>query len=666
VRDAATTTRTRLSNVMVRLGVAAALVVLLSAVGWPVDAGAQEVVPAFSQLLAHPVSLKPELVGVHPRVFVTAKELEALRVRARTTHKDEWTRALATLIAVSQAPPPPPGPQERRSQNVVGLAIAGASLAYAVEQDPKYLRAAKAWTLAAIDYEPWGYTFNKPNTDLAAAHLLYGIGWAYDLLYHQWTADERARIRRSLERHAALVYDAFRPAPNRRLNFTQNHDFIPTAGLAVAALALMGESPDAPTWAALARAHHHRAGQLLSPDGYYYEGIEYWIFSAPWLVHFLDAWEHSTGESLWDRGQFRNWKYSIAHSILPDGQTVFDFGDIWQGPLTRAKQGEDYAREYPTGTLKSNFNLLYRVAARFQDRQAQAVAVRLAAFGHTNQEEWWTLLWRDPGLAPAPMGEIPLSHHFEDSGVFFFRTSWDAGATAFAFKAGPPEGHRTARLLPAVPEWRLSSGHAHPDAGSFIIWAAGRYLTGDTGYAGQPQARHHNTITVGGVGQGGEGDHDVWQSMDEAVLDAIRITSVRVDGASVRIDAEVAAAYPASTGLTRFHRTFAFDGARTFNVEDTVTTREAKRIEWYVHSDVPIETSAGRFLLGGSAPSLAASFATPPGTATVVEKTWLTAPGKPGSISEGPEEQRGYDVKLDTPAATSVTLRAELVVVPTS
>ncbi len=286
---------------------------------------------------------------------------------------------LATLIAVGQAPPPPPGPQERRSQNVVGLAIAGVSLAYAVEQDPKYLRAAKAWTLAAIDYEPWGYTFNKPNTDLAAGHLLYAIGWAYDLLYHEWTADERRRIRQSLERHAGLVYDAFAPKPKRRHSFTQNHNFIPTAGLAVTALALMGESPDAPKWAALARAHHHRAGQLLSPDGYYYEGFEYWIFSTPWLVHFLDAWEHSTGESLWDRGQFRNWKYMVAHSILPDGQTVADFGDIWQGPLTRAKQGEDYAREYPTGALKSNFNLLYRVAARFQDREAQAVAARLAA-----------------------------------------------------------------------------------------------------------------------------------------------------------------------------------------------------------------------------------------------------------------------------------------------
>jgi hypothetical protein len=625
-------------------------------------AAAQESIPSFEQLVAQPVALKPELAGVHPRVFVTAAGIEALRVRAKTTHREEWARALATLIAVGQEPPPPPGPQERRSQNVVGLAIAGASLAYAVEQDPKYLRAAKAWTLAAIDYEPWGYTFNKPNTDLAAGHLLYAIGWAYDLLYHEWTAGERVRIRQSLERHAGLVYDAFAPKPKRRHSFTQNHNFIPTAGLAVTALALMGESPDAPRWAALARAHHNRAGQLLSPDGYYYEGFEYWIFSTPWLVHFLDAWEHSTGESLWDRGQFRNWKYMVAHSILPDGQTVADFGDIWQGPLTRAKQGEDYAREYPTGALKSNFNLLYRVAARFRDGEAQAVAARLAAFGHTNQEEWWTLLWRDPSLPAAPMHDIPLAHHFDDSGVFFHRTSWDAGATASALKSGPPEGHRATRLLASIPEWQLSSGHAHPDAGSFIIWAGGRYLTGDTGYAGQPQARHHNTITVGGIGQGDEGAHDVWRNMSQTSLDTIRITRATADATGVRVEADVAGAYPQTAGLARFHRVFTFDGKAAFTVEDTIATTAPKTVEWFLHADAPIATENGAFRLGSAPAALRVRLDTPAGSKTSTGPTFLTAPGLPGSITSGKREQRGYEVRVDVPAASAIAIKASLTI----
>jgi uncharacterized protein DUF4962/heparinase II/III-like protein len=639
----------------------AVLTVML--LGGAAPALAQEAVPTFESLLASPVHLKPELVGVHPRVFVTASELAALRTRAKTTHRAEWQRALGTLVALNRDPAPPPGSQDRRAQNDVALQIAGTSFAYAIEQDPRYLAAAKRWTLAAVDYEPWGYTFNKPNTDLAAGHLLYAIGWAYDLLYDRFTPAERDRIRRSLERHADLVYEAFAPKPNRHFEFTQNHDFIPTSGLAVAALALMGESPDAGKWAALARAHHHRAGQLLSPDGFYYEGMEYWIFSATWLVRFLDAWEHTTGESLWDRGQFRNWKYMIAHIVMPDGQTVFDFGDIWQGPLTRAKAGDDYAREYPTGTLKSNFNVLYRVAARFKDPETQAVASRCAAFGHTNQEEWWTLLWRDPALRPSPMSAIPTSHHFEDSGVAFFRTSWDGNATALALKAGPPEGHRVTRLLAGIPEWRLSSGHAHPDAASFIIWAGGRYLTGDTGYAGQPQARHHNTITVGGLGQGDEGDHDVWRSMGQAALDGIRITAMQADGAGVRIEADAAGAYLPSAGLARFHRTFRFDGRDAFVVEDAMELRQAKPIQWFLHSDVLIESRDGRFTVGGTSPSLMATIVSPADGRTTVEKTRLTAPGRPGSITEGPEEQRGYHLQLETPPALSTTIRVELKVV---
>jgi len=261
-----------------RMKVTAALILTLLAAH---QGFTQEVVPTFDELLAHKVALKPDLVGVHPRVFVTKAGIDTLRERARTTHRAEWSKVIANIAAMKGAPPPPPGPQERRSQNNVAFAIVEVSLASVVEKKPEYLAAARAWTLAAIDYEPWGYTYNKPNTDLAAGHLLYAIGWAYDLLYDDFTPAERARIRTSLERHAGLVYDAFALKPKRTLRFTQNHDFIPTAGLAVTALALMGESKDAERWASLARAHHHRTGQLLSPDGYYYEGMEYWIFSTP-------------------------------------------------------------------------------------------------------------------------------------------------------------------------------------------------------------------------------------------------------------------------------------------------------------------------------------------------------------------------------------------------
>jgi hypothetical protein len=625
-----------------------------------VAAPAEPVVP-FATLAAQEVKIKAELQGVHPRVFVTASELAALRERARTTHKAVWTPVLSHLAALQSDPPAPPGPQERRAQNTIAYAIAEVSFAYAIERKPEYLQAARRWVLAAIDYEPWGYTYYKPNVDLAAGHLLYAIGWSYDLLYDDFTEAERARIRTSLTRHAQLMYDFFKPAPDKRWAFTQNHTYIPTAGLAVAALALMGEVPEAPQWAALARALHHRLGQCLSPDGYFFEGPEYWTFAAPWIVHFLDAWEHSTGESLWDRDFLRNWKVFFAHVILPDGLNVFDFGDAWEGATTRARTGEDYARAFPGGKVQSNYNLLYRVASRLNDGATQAVAAQAALAGQSNMEEYWTLIWRDDALR-ATSEPLPLFHHFEDSGVVFDRTGWGADATAFAFKAGPPEGHRAAQLRQSMPEWRLDDGHVHPDNGSFIVYARGRYLTGDSGYAGVPRSADHNTITIGGVGQGAsDHDHDVWRGLPYDRADAVRITEAKIDGSRVSLAAECAGAYADAAGLQRFTRTFTFDGKDTFRIEDHIETASPKIVQWRLGSDTPITSAHGAYVLGEG---LEVRVKAPAKAKETVAPLLIHSPGLPGSIEKGETKARGHQLTLEnpSPAATiafDVTLRVQ-------
>ena len=46
---------------------------------------------------------------------------------------------------------------------------------------------------------------------------------------------------------------------------------------------------------------------------------------------------------------------------------MFDFGDVFEGPITRARKGEDYERSHPGGHFETNYNLLYDLAARFHD-----------------------------------------------------------------------------------------------------------------------------------------------------------------------------------------------------------------------------------------------------------------------------------------------------------
>ncbi|MFL6468701.1 MAG: hypothetical protein ACJ72Z_12155, partial [Pyrinomonadaceae bacterium] len=84
-----------------------------------------------------PSTLRPELVGVHPRVFLTQAEIDQLK-RKTLTQKQLWQTALSRVRALTVEPPRPPA-EERRVQNEVGIGIAEAALVYKITDDRKYL-----------------------------------------------------------------------------------------------------------------------------------------------------------------------------------------------------------------------------------------------------------------------------------------------------------------------------------------------------------------------------------------------------------------------------------------------------------------------------------------------------------------------------------------------
>ena len=149
--------------------------------------------PLFELMKTKPSSLKAELKGVHPRVYMTQSDIDALKEKTKT-QPELWKTALSRVRALTDEPAPAPA-QERRVQNEVGIGIAEAAFVYKITGDKKYLDAAKKYMDAAVSYEVWGYTYNKPDVDLAAGHLLYGMGWGYDLLYNDLTEAERTKYR---------------------------------------------------------------------------------------------------------------------------------------------------------------------------------------------------------------------------------------------------------------------------------------------------------------------------------------------------------------------------------------------------------------------------------------------------------------------------------------
>jgi hypothetical protein len=618
--------------------------------------------PLFELMRTRKSTLRRELVGVHPRVYVTEQELVELRERARTSHRELWQRAISNVRALAADPPAPPA-ERRRQQNDVGIAIAEAAFIYKIEGDRKYLNAARKYMDAAVSYDIWGYANNKPNVDLAAGHLLYGLAWGYDLLYHDLSETERARYREKLIKQARLMADYFKPKSGRTFAYSQNHTFIPITGLGVAAYALYDETPEAPAWASLTRAIYDRVLATYSQDGYYYEGFEYWIFSTPWLVHYLDAHAHATGEDLYDRAGFRLTHQYVAHSMLPSGNYVFDFGDIFEGPLTRAGKGEEYARTHPRGHFHTNYNLLYRFAQRFQSGEAQGVAEWLKRLDQVNAEDFWSLVWYDPNVKPVPIEQQSAWHYFPDHDVFYWRSDWSKDATAFAFKCGPPEGHHTESLLQQFPDWRLSSGHAHPDANSFIIFARGEYLTGDTGYAGLPMTADHNTLLINGKGQAKEGvGHDVFAEVPYELLNRIRISDVKVEPTLVIVRGDATAAYGPELSLKKFVREFVYRIGVGFTVSDEVETTKPAVLTVLLHADKHVEKESGtRFSITSGRVKLLIdpTIEQPNAPAaqrqiqSAIEPNTVTAPGPPGAVDKGERQARGIKLMLSTSGPTT-------------
>lgn len=605
-----------------------------------------------SSVVAKP---RPELMGVHPRVYFTAAELETLKKKVHGEDRAEWAKVLTNIRAMHVAAPPPPA-ETRRAQNEVGMGIAEAAFAYKMEGDAKYLKAAKEYMDAAVSYDIWGYSFSKPNTDLAAGHLLYGLGVGYDLLYNDLTPAEREKYRSKLARQGHIMYEQWKSRPGRSISYSQNHTFIPMAGLGIAAYAVYGEVPEAAEWAKVARAIYDRVLATYSHDGYYYEGYEYWIFATPWIIHYLDAQKHVTGEDLFDRPGLRLMHLYAAHSLLPGGDQMFDFGDVYDGPVSRALQGEDYERSHVEGRLLSNYNVLYDLAARFKDPEIQGVADWMRDTLHqANAEEWWSVVWRDNHIASKPISKLPAWHWFADADVVFWRSDWGARATAVAFKCGPPEGHATTELVKEYPDWHLEDGHVHPDVNSFILFAHGEYLTGDSGYAGTPKTVEHNTLLVDGHGQGAEGTHDVWGGIPYAQLNLARLTHVSADTRGFTFTGEGAGVYAEALGLREFQRTLHY-AAGKLTVTDEIESSQPHRFTEAMHADKTIEQkSPDHFVFRVGELSLRVRSLEPKDAVAKIEPNVVMGPGKPGSVDKGTLETRGERLLVSTPKPETKT-----------
>jgi DNA-binding beta-propeller fold protein YncE len=612
-------------------------------------------------------AIRPELHGVHPRLYATAAELESAAARYAAT-----PAFFARYLPVNHEMVDTPVPlDEGTTAQFNSMRFAKIAVAYRITGDAKYLARMNEWLPLINAYEPPVMTSIGSSNGLVAGHILLGFAIAYDVLKgcnpdatgELVTAIHDMLIRQGNRLHADL-------SPRTTFPYEQNHLIIPVCGLAVAAMTLVDEHSDAATWGVFATNILSRSLASIAADGWFFEGFSYWIYTMQFPGAYAAARQRVMGDNILDAPPFRDAPAYLAHMTLPERQFVFDFGD-W-GPRVEAGDGFQVGYDWPWHTLPTRVKSLVPNIMLHSGPESPASDQRLAFLddymrsvtpidasmtGSYAIDAIFGMLLQIPAPpAMRPMRDdhasYPPYHYFPDNDVLHWRANWsDPAATAIAFRSGPPAGHAFAGLIKQYPEWRPSLGHAHPDAGSFILSSKGVFLANDTGYTGAKETADHNSILIDGTGQHKGGTP--WSTFDGKPYDEynrIRLSDTWLAPRVAAATADFAAAYDDALGISRMTRDLILIGGRFLVIRDTIHTATPRTREWRLHSDqAAVPLSANRFqMTNGPARLVVESVGdhavTPAIRPTVVETQTFAGPPRP--------QQRGHHLALATGAST--------------
>lgn len=562
-------------------------------------------------------SAAPSSLARHPQLLVTRENLEA----ASTVWKSDPARfkALANTRGFES------GRARRLEENMNGwndgriLMLCG--VLYAVTQESTYEKALHRWIQDGI--KPGFVTEPKPiviegigikNQDLNAGQFLITCSVLYDLLvddavYQEKKPEDIQVLKQALLAQATQTYEDL--SRLKRVPYEQNHFYIAAAGLGLAALALENEQvehPEIQAWHDYAVEALDRSHQIISSDGFYYEGVSYWSMFYPYVTIYAEALRRNRGVD-WlatkqdgESGLLTGLDDYLAHVSLPKQGKFYAYADY--GPRI---PWEGYDK--PMGEL--NEQLAFYPLLQMQEYEPSPLAQKVI------QREWaqrqqetsrfvhyvdnaLTLLWLpvlEENLKGKPeLSDIETYAYFADHDVIAWRESWDVSkddlGTVFFFRCGPPEGHAATAYRKAYPEWKMGMGHVHPDAGDFFLFSRGEYLASAGGYSWAKRTAEHNCLLVDGKGQFKEGT--AWKTFNEndyERYDELSLDKVWLASSVASATADIAAAY--YPVLDHYERQLILVQGRWLVVRDEVSAGEPHTYSWVLNSEKPFSPMHG-------------------------------------------------------------------------
>ncbi len=489
--------------------------------------------------------------GIHPRISVEnndswAEINKTLASDRRGMKIREYLLSAADEYLKQEMYVRPESGNSEESERFIGDLLRTLAGAYKLTDDEKYLNCAIEWakTVSNLPY------YGNASSDLAAGHILWGMGCFYDWCYDDIPEEIRLKMRSSMVTQGERLYNAGHSGVTWALQYAQNHNHIAMCGLITAGVAIYDENDtDVRHWIDYVLDSTATSLALFGPEGMICEGVGYWAYGLHYLIETCSIMSDFFGIDVWSSSEWlKNTTYFRLQSSHPKGVWGSDwrnnslfFGDAW---------GYDYI---------SPPAVMYPLVHRYGLETAQyfgnlyidsAPKARLGGF-------MTAALWYNPSVGEKSIETLPSTEYFEDAGLVVSRSGWNDDASMVAFKCGHFAGKTAAERKMSILEndQDIGAGHTHPDQNHFYLIANGSVLLRDDLYSDKVTGAH-NTLLVNGKGQlGVDYEGETWFSeageLEDASLD---IHSFEENETFNYWVGDATQAYSSGSGLEKFER----------------------------------------------------------------------------------------------------------------
>lgn len=338
---------------------------------------------------------------------------------------------------------------------------------YRLTGEQQYAERAETTMLAAADFEDW-----NPDHFLDVAEMTAALAIGYDWLYDELSEESRQTIRE------AIVEKGLEPSFAEDWGWIRgdnNWVQVCHGGLVLGALAVMDHAPDLATKVVGRAAEEVRNPmQHYGSNGGYVEGPTYWSYGTHYNVVMIDALETALGTDfgLTSIEPFMKSPNFYLHAHAPTLR-LFNFSDSGVDPRVAPAMYWFADRLDRSDLLGMERRKLEQVASGSRTPNGRLLPM--------------LLIWAD--AERMQVGATPSRTHFQDAtdplAVGMHRSRWDEQALFVGVEGG-----------------RGKAGHAHLDAGSFVMEAEG------VRWALDPKRPSYHPLEEAGV--------DLWNSAQDS------------------------------------------------------------------------------------------------------------------------------------------------------